>query len=474
MEKVRNVALMYPNLNWTEGMQRTKWITHPYNLSLIASMIKNNYETRIIDANLENMSEQEFAKCLQKQKVDVLGISTTTNEYSNCAFTSAKIAKETNPNIKVIAGGVSVITDPEPFINNKNIDGIVVGEGEYAFLNLLGYYNKKNELPKGVWIKENGNKIGEGRVEFIQDLDSLPLPSYELVDFLKYANSVQRESVETPRIMPYARILTSRGCPHNCCFCEVASISGKKVRFRSLESITSEIEWLINDYGIKYITYDDDNLTVDRLRAKKLFKTMIDRKYNLKWGDSAVAIGTFDEEMVSLMKESGCEFLGAAIESGNERVLKDIIHKPLNLKKAKEAIKLIKKYEIDFSVNFILGFPGEKWSDIRETIKFAEEIDPDYVKFFIATPLPRTELYEVAKKGNYLKEGFGFDKHLWTEGSIDTEEFRHQDLKILRAYEWDRINFSSQAKKEKIARMMGVSLERLDEIRKNTLKIANP
>jgi len=209
-------------------------------------------------------------------------------------------------------------------------------------------------------------------------------------------------------------------------------------------------------------------------RAKELFRALINSGYNLKWNSPAMSIYNIDEETVQLMKQSGCQFLNIAIESGTQRVLNDIIHKPLDLEKVKEIVKLIKKYDIDLASNFIIGFPGETWEEIRQTIKYAEEVGVDYAKFFIATPCPNTELYQVAKENNYLRPGFTFDRHLWTDGWIDTPEFRHQDLKILRAYEWDRVNFFDLKNKAKIAQMMGITEQRLDEIRKSTMQRANP
>ncbi|MFH1607985.1 MAG: radical SAM protein [archaeon] len=475
MNEKKKVVLMYPNPKWAEFMERTSWIMHPYNLCLIAAMVEKDYDVKIIDANLDNLSVEDFSESIRNMQPDIVGISTITNEYTASALIAAKTIKETSPNTKVVLGGVSVISDHKPFIQSPYVDCVVVGEGEYAFKQLCDFLSEKGNFPeRGVLYKEHGQIRGGGRVDFIEDLDALPLPAYHLVDLTKYTNQIQRESVDRPRAMPYARVLTSRGCPYGCCFCEVESISGKKIRFRSLKSITEEIEWLIRDYGIKALSFDDDNLTANRERAKELFRIMIDRKYNLKWYNSAVGLFTLDDEILDLMKESGCQFLGVAIESGNQRVLKDIIHKPIDLVQAKEMIEKIKQRGIDLSVNFIIGFPGETWEEIRETIKFAEEIDVDYAKIFIATPLPNTELYRITKEGGYLKEGFEFNKHLWTDGWIKSSEFRPQDLKVLRAYEWDRINFSSPEKRKNIARMMGISEERLDEIRKDTLKRANP
>jgi radical SAM superfamily enzyme YgiQ (UPF0313 family) len=471
----KRIMLLYPNFNWAESINRTKWLTHPYNLGLLAATIEDKYDVNIIDANLDNLTPNDFAKVLEYHRPNVLGISLATNEYTESGLIAAKIAKESNPETKVVVGGISAISNPTPLIKNSYIDSVVVGEGEYVFKGLCDFFYEQGEFPKkGVLLKERGKITGQGRVDFIHDLDSLPLPSYNSIDFNRYTHQIQREAVDRPRDMPYARIITSRGCPFNCCFCQVGSISGKKLRLRGLEKIAEEIEWLISDYGIKALSFDDDNLTAEKQRAKDLFKIMIDRKYNLKWNDPATAIFTLDDEMLDLMKESGCQYLGVAIESGNQRVERDIVHKPINLKKAKKTIEKIKQRGIDLAVNFITGFPGETWDEIRETYKFAEEIDVDYVRLFIATPLPDTDLYRMAKEGGYIRKGFEFNKHLWTDGWLECNEFRHQDLKILRAYEWDRINFSSQKKIEKIAQMMNISIERLNEIRKDSLKRANP
>ncbi len=475
MEKKDKVMLMYPNFDWTDSMARTKWHIHPYNLGLLASMIRDEYDVSIIDAGMENFSKDEFAKMIRETKPNVLGISICTNEYINSGLIAAEVAKENNPETKIFAGGVGVTTNPNSLMKSNYIDGVIIGEGEHVFKGLCDFLRKDGSFPdKGALYKKDNRIIGSEKFDFLQDLDSLPLPAYDLVDFMGYATTIQRESVDRPRKMPYARTITSRGCPYNCCFCEVASISGRKVRFRSLEKVTEEIEWLIKNYGIKALSFDDDNLTVNKDRAKKLFKTMIERKYDLKWNNPSTAIFTLDDEMLDLMKESGCSFLGTAIESGVQRVLTDIIHKPLNLEDVKGTMKKIKERGIDVSSNFIVGFPGETWEEIRQTFRYAEELDPDYCKFFIATPLPNTELSRIAKEKNIFKNDFDFNKHLWTDGQIDTSEFRHQDLKILRAYEWDRINFSSENKRKKIAQMMDISEDRLNEIRKETLKIANP
>ncbi len=469
------VTLMYPNFKWGRGEGYTEWNIHPYNIGLLAAIIEKDYETKILDANIDHLTRESFAEYLCKTKPDILGVSVITNEYIMAGLSAAEIAKKVNHKIKTVMGGVSANSNPWPLIKNPNVDFVVVGEGEYVFQDLCNFLSGKSSHPrKGIMYKENGEIKDTGKSDLVSNLDDIPLPAYHLVDFMKYATHIQRESTDRPRAMPYARIRTSRGCPYNCCFCEVGSISGKKPRFRSLENIAKEFEWLIKDYGIKAVIFDDDNLVVNKERSKDLFKMMIEKKYNLKWNAPGMAVYKLDQEMIDLMKESGCEYLNIAIESGNQRVLKEIIRKPLNLEKAKGIMQQIKKAGIDLVVNFVIGFPGETWSEIRQTLDFAEEIDVDYVKIFVATPFPNTELFRMASEGGYLREDFDPNKHLWTDGWIETLEFRPQDLRILRAYEWDRINFTDSKKRKNIARMMDITEERLNEIRKETLKRANP
>ena len=133
-------------------------------------------------------------------------------------------------------------------------------------------------------------------------------------------------------------------------------------------------------------------------------------------------------------------------------------------------IEKLKEYDIDIAANFVIGFPDETWDEIRQSIRCAEEIDVDWVKINIAVPLPNTKLYKEAQEKKCIVPGFSFDKYIWGRGWLETKEFSPADLTVLRAYEWDRINFATPKKREKIASMMGITQEKLDQIRKETLK----
>jgi radical SAM superfamily enzyme YgiQ (UPF0313 family) len=472
MRKLR-VTLIVPNFRWAEWDVNTLWHFIPYNLCLLAAMIKDLCEVNILDAYKLNLSEDVFVAELRKFNPDIVGITVLMDQYAASGHKAAKLAKTVSKDIKVIMGGVYATMNPQIVMEDPNIDFNVIGEGEYVLMDLISHFMGKNPLPeKGICYRLNRKVINTGHADFIQDLDSIPMPDYHLIDFSKYANSIHRKSIDSPRRYPYARILTSRGCPYNCVFCQVESISGEKFRPRSPENVLNEMQFLKDNYGVSSIIFDDDNLFTNRERAIGIFQGMIDRNLVMPWVAIAVAVFKLDAELVKLMRLSGCEYIAIAIESGTERVLKKIIKKPVNFEHAKKMVRLAKEIGIYVAANFIVGFPTETWDEIRQTIKFAEEIDVDYVKLFSAIPLRNTKLWDLCKKEGAFKKGFNESEIRWSTGQIETEEFTSNNLTILRAFEWDRINFTNPDKRKRTATIMGITEQELLGIRRSTLKNA--
>ena len=305
------------------------------------------------------------------------------------------------------------------------------------------------------------------------NLDILPKPAYHLIDFLRYSNQWERKTVDQPSGYPYARIVTSRGCPEKCSFCQVPSLQGSYFRARTPDHVCDEIEWLKKEYGIKSIIFDDDNMFTNKRRAKALFKRMIERNLVMPWTSAATAVFRLDNEAIDLMVESGCSYINIAIEAGSERVTRDIVLKPLDYEHAKKMVAYAKKKGIFVGANFIIGFPTETWNEIRQTIKVAEELDVDYAKIFIALPLRNTELFDLAKETDSLIMDPADAKTMWTVGGvIKSEHWSADDLTILRAYEWDRINFADPEKLKKTANRMGITVDELNVIRRRTIDYA--
>jgi radical SAM superfamily enzyme YgiQ (UPF0313 family) len=348
-----------------------------------------------------------------------------------------------------------------------DIDYACRGEGEYLLRELLRYLMGQGEMPeKGLIYRDHGHiRIQEHAL--IENISRLPWPDYSLVNFKDYISKQPRYGPNRHPELPGTFIHVTRGCPIGCSFCQVEKISGKTIRSRDPVEVVNELQFLQKNYGIKSITFQDDNLFLVKKTAKAILREMVDKNLQMKWLGGNVALFAIDEELLDLMDKSGCEGATVSVESGSHRVLRDIVRKPLNLDDVPEKILLIKSRGIDVTANFIIGFPGETWEEIRETIKFAETCNADYIRLFLAVPLPDTQLYEVAQKLNVLD--FKDDEITidWRYSSIHSDEWTSRDISILRVYEWDRINFSPD-RIQKVAKMWGCSIEELNEIRKET------
>jgi len=450
------VLLIIPNLNWIDQDANALWDVFPWNLCMLAAMIEEFCDIQILDAYQKKLSIEELQFEIEKCDPDVVGITVLMDQYGKAGHIVAEIVKAINTNIVTIMGGVYATVNSDFVVKDINIDYVVIGEGEYVFRDLLNYLRGYDdiELTNGIAYLHNGKIVNKGHSDLIKDLNALPRPAYHLIDFLSYANAYSdRKSVDAPDIYPYARIVTSRGCPYKCTFCQVPSIQGRYFRHRSVEHILDEIAWLKVKYAIKAIIFDDDNLYTNIKHSKQLFKGMASHNLSMPWVSIATSVFRLDEELLDLMYDSGCCYIDIAIESGSQRVIKEIVKKPINHKRAIELVEYATEKGIFVSANFIIGFPYETWDEILETIKFAEVIAIDYAKIFIAIPLKSKT-----------------SESVWTSGGLlETAEFSSEDLTILRAYEWDRINFSSEEKRKKISNRMGVSIDELKKIRKNTL-----
>lgn len=465
------VLLVVPNLRWCQGDESTFWHFVPYNLCLLAAMVDDLCAVEVLDAYIDELTLEQFQAVVAEKRPDVVGITVMMDQFAEAGHQAADAAKRGCPETKVVMGGVHVTVDPDEVMRDEQIDFAVRGEGEYVFRELLLFLQGKAPFPeRGVCRRNGPGYITAEKAPLIEDLDAAKFPAYHLIDYARYTRHAPRKSVDSPRELPYARIMTSRGCPYQCVFCQVEHISGRTFRRRSAENVLDEIAWLKDEYGIRSLIVDDDNLFSHRGHAVDLFQGMIDRGLNMPWATISTAVFRLDEELVELMRASGCEYICIAIESGCERVLKDVINKPVDYEHARQMVAKAKSVGIYVAANFIVGFPTETWDEIQETIRFAEELGTDYVKLFHAIPLRHTRLWELCEKTGAFKAGFDVGEIRWSTGQIATDQFNPDDLTILRAYEWDRINFSRPEKRARTAAMMGVSEEELWTIRRKTLE----
>ena len=327
---------------------------------------------------------------------------------------------------------------------------------------------------KGIGYTEDGNKVIKQRSDFVPDLDSLPIPAWDLIDFHAYSRFVAREfSPDSPRKLPYVRLYTSRGCPFTCSFCQVPVIAGNNVRRQSAEKVVQELRHLKDEYGLRSFMNSDDNFLANRGPAKKLLKALIASNLDLPWVFEDVGVMHLNEEMLHLLKASGCEYMGFAVETGVERISKEIIRgKPLRKEHTKKMLGIAHDMGIFTSTNFIIGFPTETWDEIRETIEFAQELPCDYTRIHILVPLKGTSMWEICEQEGYFGEMYDHfnGEAIWKAGQLDVgRDYTARDLTILKAMEWDRINFTNPTRRRRIADWLEVTEKQLLERRRWTI-----
>jgi radical SAM superfamily enzyme YgiQ (UPF0313 family) len=370
--------------------------------------------------------------------------------------------------IVTVAGGVHVTTLPEQVMANPNVDYACRGEGEYLLRDLLLYLQGRGPLPdKGLIYREAGQTRVQERVQ-VEDMGALPWPDLGLVRLEDYVNSHERYGPNRFPELPGITLVMSRGCPYGCTFCQVDQIAGRKIRARDPVEVVHHLECLKERYGIRSIQILDDNLFAHKKVAKTLMGEIIDRRLDIKWICSSFALLALDDEMLDLMHASGCVGVNCAIESGNERVLREIIRKPIkDLAAVPARIAEIKARGIYVIANFIIGSPRESWEEIRETIRFAETCGADHIKLFVAVMLPGTAMYQMAMDQSALAVSGDAREIQWRYSQLNSPDWTAKDVSILRAYEWDRINFAPE-RIDRVAAIWGMPVEDLKYIRKQT------
>jgi len=435
-------------------------VYQPLGLCYIASVLeKNGFEVVIIDAPLEGLenlmdfdesrkymglSYDELSKKIEKISPDIVGITVPFSTQIDSAHRVALTVKSVDRDIIVIMGGHHPTIRPTECLSRGSIDFVVIGEGEYTTLELIQKLRRckksvdKCEFKdiKGIAYIESGKTIITDRRPLIKDLDSLPFPARHLLDMGGYFE-VSKHYFSSRRLSKYwTTMITSRGCPYNCVFCSVDQMMGRTWRGRSPENVVDEIEHLVNEYDIEEIAFEDDSMTLDRKRMEHICNLIIARGLKIEWyTPNGIRADTLDGVLLIKMKESGCKGIIVAPESGNQRVVNEIIGKKLDLKKVEEVVRICKKIGIKVGCFFMIGLVGETKKDFKDTLNFSIKlrnigaycgISPS-----IAFPLYETRLYKQAKEGGYLKlpDGKDFETvQLNYEPIIETPEFNSDDI----------------------------------------------
>jgi len=367
---------------------------------LAAVTRKNGYKTEIIDTVAVPLKNDELAQEIVKRKPKYVGISVVTISAYN-AGDLAKRIKKLDKNIKIIVGGVHITALPKETMDKfPDFDIGVLGEAEITIVELLdALENNKplDDIPGLILRKNHELKITPPR-PFIKDLDSLPMPAWDLLPNLHkyYGPPAWSLNQDTS-----ALLITSRGCSNTCIFCDRGCF-GKFPRAHSADHVMEMTKDLYNNYGVRQFRINDDNFLMFKPRLIELCNRIIDEKLKIKWSCFGRADST-DAQTLSLMKKAGCWQISYGVESGSQEI-HDLENKNLTLKQIEDAVGLTKKAGIRTIGFVIIGHPKETIETIKATIKFCKKIALDDFKMSFMVPFPSTPLYSYAEKYGTLNK----------------------------------------------------------------------
>lgn len=392
-----NILLVSPSQFKAYGNLRPPDYPHLGLAYLAAVLEKKGHVVKIIDIDADGITGKRFVTVLKQNTYGLVGITATTPTFNN-AIELTRFIKE-NSNAFTVLGGIHVTVTPEESIKYDSVDFIVKGEGELTILELVRYLEEGTDIAAidGLYYKNNGSIMKNKDRALIDNLDDLPFPARHLYNKRNY-------SYPDALLKPALPIITSRGCPAACTYCNSKSIFTRRFRIRSPQNILAEIEYLIKEFGVKEIHIWDDNFTTQKNRVFQIRDEIKRRNIRIKFAfPNGLRADYVDEEVLGALKDMGTYSVAFGVESGNQKVL-DRVNKNIKLEEIERAFRLARKIGLEIWAFFMIGLPGETEDSIKDTINFAIKLNPDVAKFHILKPFPGSEVYK-----EFLKDGLLLD-----------------------------------------------------------------
>ncbi|MBS3166623.1 B12-binding domain-containing radical SAM protein [Candidatus Woesearchaeota archaeon] len=390
------ILFIYPQPPFKEGKERLFNQGIAY---LSAVLKKNNHNASLITIySSEDVSDIIDSK-INEFKPDLIGISSTTDQID----LSKKIISYIHSKFKIpiVLGGVHPTIAPLECIGIRGTLGICIGEGEYAFLELVNALEKKQDYLRiqNFWFKKGKRIIKNPVRNLIQNLDELPFPDREIFDYEDLLEN-SHYGIE---------FMGSRGCPYQCTYCinhtlqKIYKNKGNFVRYRNVDNFIKEIKEVTSKYkNYKFLTFHDDTFTLNKSWLKE-FCEKYSKEINIPFRCN-IRADLVDKEIIELLKKANCSQVWIGVESGNEKLRNKVLKKRLTNESIIKTFKLAKEAGIKTMAFNMVGLPYETEPQIKETLEFSKQIDTDLKAVNVFRPYPGTELYKLCKKKGWISK----------------------------------------------------------------------
>lgn len=372
----------------------------PMGLAYIAATLETlGCNVEVIDMDADNFTKDRLGAKIEKGNYVLAGITVTTPLFKKALDLATLIKERSSGSTKVVLGGIHATISPIECIKYPCIDFVVKGEGEGVIKDLIEVIRGSNidyGAIDGLLYKQDGAIIHNRERDLIPDLDLIPFPARHLFNHKKY-------TYPDALYYPTLPIITSRGCPGNCTYCNTKNIFTRRFRVRSPKNVVDEIEFLVKEYGAKEIHIWDDNFTTQRKRVYAIRDEIKKRDLSVRFAfPNGLRVDYVGPEILKALKEMGVYSIAYGVESGSQMIL-DRIKKGIKLERIEKTFEDTRDAGLETWAFFMLGLPSETINTINETINFAIKLDPDIAKFHLLKPYPGSEVYkEFSEKGLIL------------------------------------------------------------------------
>jgi len=410
-------------------------IEPPLGLAFIASTLRSKgFSVGLIDSSTLGWGLDDLERLLRDWRPHVVGVSANSPVYP-ISVRVADCAKRVIPEATTVLGGCHPTLYPQRAISNKSVDAVVVGEGEHAMAELcvaLAEGKGLHGVP-GIVHKSGGQIVFERERPFLEDLDVLPFPSFDLLPMSKY-----RVSLGMARRIPSVSMVASRGCPFNCKFCTSPGVWKRRWRHHSAEYVGEVAEVMVKRHGVQHIQFRDDTFTVDQDWVLAICDEFERRGLRATW-DCYSTVGLIREQMVRRMKRAGCTCLSIGIESGNDEMLQK--YKSTSKDEVRQNIALLRRIGMRARMFFMLAPPAERYEHLQETLEFALELDPDFAMFLPTVPLPGSALYDELQSHQCGAPDYDHQCHNFQQVLYAPPPFTIDELEAFRSLCYRRFYF---------------------------------
>lgn len=397
--------------NWgdIEAQDEHIGIMPPLSLAYVAAIVeRTGHEVMIIDAVAERLSLEDIVKKIKQFSANILGFTMTTYGFHQTLSWIKKIKEEVR--LPVMVGGWHLSLYPKETMYHHDIDYAIIGESENIlpdFLKALESGDSFYDI-KGIAFRDNGEVILNPSAPPTADIDSVPFAARHLLKNERYFNILSR-------IKNFTVMLSARGCPYGCIFCDLHT---KKFRMRRALNFVDEIEINYKEFNIREFDIYDSTFTIDKERVIKICDEILKRKLNVSW-TVRTRVDNVNKNLLQIMAKAGCNTIMYGIESADPEIL-TTLRKYIDVDMIKDVIKWTRGYGIKTLGFFMIGSPGETYETAMKTIKFSTMLDLDYIQFTKLIPYPNTEIYRML-----MEDGFG---DYWREFTINPTNEREIPL----------------------------------------------